>query len=122
MTKAFSYDFFEKPSQRTRIKPIQYYPAGLSPLCLLHTKAAGLLSRVVPIWLRWRERSSRRTGPQQVGARSLQCSSEVIDDVVVLVDFHDGLKLGLGDDAHGGRQPNAEMNLDAQVVLFARWK
>ena len=52
------------------------------------------------------------TDPQRVGGRSLQCSSEVVDDVVVLVDFQDGLKLSVGEDA--------ETNLDAQIGLFTR--
>ena len=57
-------------------------------------------------------------GPQRVGDRSVECPSEVVDDV--LVDLKDGLKLGVGYDVHGGRLRIAEMNLVAQVALLSQ--
>ena len=44
--------------------------------------------------------------------------SVVVDDVATLVDFQHGLELGVGDDVHGGRQRDAEIQLYAQVALL----
>ena len=44
--------------------------------------------------------------------------SVVADDVAVLVGFQHGLKFGIGDNDHGGRQRVTEMQFYAQVALL----
>ena len=44
--------------------------------------------------------------------------SVVVDDVAALVYFQHGLELGVGDDVHGGRKSDTEMQLYAPVALL----